>query len=73
MRDHVLAYIRARLDDPRLSRSTIAAAHHMSPRTLDRLFGGQPWSVRDWIDAREREYLTVYRDVLGFAYLVLAH
>jgi hypothetical protein len=29
--------------------------------------------VRDWIDARERQYLEVYRGVLGFAYLVLAH
>jgi cyclopropane fatty-acyl-phospholipid synthase-like methyltransferase len=29
--------------------------------------------VRDWIDARERQYFEVYRGVLGFAYLVLAH
>lgn len=29
--------------------------------------------IRDWIDARERQYLTVYREVLGFAYFVLAH
>jgi SAM-dependent methyltransferase len=29
--------------------------------------------IRDWIDTREREYLNVYREVLGFAYLVLAH
>lgn len=29
--------------------------------------------IRDWIDARERQYVTVYREVLGFAYLVLAH
>jgi hypothetical protein len=29
--------------------------------------------VRDWLDSREREYMEVYRDVLGFAYLVLAH
>jgi SAM-dependent methyltransferase len=29
--------------------------------------------IRAWIDARERQYLTVYRTVLGFAYLVLAH
>jgi hypothetical protein len=27
---------------------------------------------RNWIDTRERQYLTVYREVLGFAYLVLA-
>lgn len=29
--------------------------------------------VRDWLDARERQYVEVYRGVLGFAYLVLAH
>ncbi|MGD0703174.1 MAG: methyltransferase domain-containing protein [Trebonia sp.] len=29
--------------------------------------------VRDWLDASERRYLEVYREVLGFAYLVLAH
>jgi SAM-dependent methyltransferase len=29
--------------------------------------------VRDWLDARERQYIEVYRGVLGFAYLVLAH
>jgi cyclopropane fatty-acyl-phospholipid synthase-like methyltransferase len=29
--------------------------------------------VRDWLDTRERQYLEVYRAVLGFAYLVLAH
>jgi ubiquinone/menaquinone biosynthesis C-methylase UbiE len=27
--------------------------------------------IRDWLDVREREYVTVYRGVLGFAYLVL--
>jgi SAM-dependent methyltransferase len=29
--------------------------------------------VRDWLDTRERQYVQVYRGVLGFAYLVLAH
>jgi SAM-dependent methyltransferase len=28
--------------------------------------------VRDWLDDRERQYVEVYRGVLGFAYLVLA-
>lgn len=27
--------------------------------------------IRNWLDHREREYLTAYRGVLGFAYLVL--
>jgi SAM-dependent methyltransferase len=28
--------------------------------------------IRDWLASREREYVSVYRGVLGFAYLVLA-
>lgn len=27
--------------------------------------------TRDWLDTREREYVTAYRGVLGFGYLVL--
>ena len=53
LRDRVIGYIRARLEDPRLSRTTIAAAHRMSPRTLDRLFSGQESSVSGFI-RRER-------------------
>jgi cyclopropane fatty-acyl-phospholipid synthase-like methyltransferase len=30
-------------------------------------------AVRDWLDARERQYVAEYRGILGFAYLVLAH
>jgi AraC-like DNA-binding protein len=45
LRERVMAHIRARLEDPRLSRATVAAAHRMSPRTLDRLFCRQEWSV----------------------------
>jgi hypothetical protein len=29
--------------------------------------------MRDWHDARERQYVTVYREVFGFVHLVLAH
>jgi SAM-dependent methyltransferase len=29
--------------------------------------------IRDWLDMRERQYVNVYRGVLGFGYLVLAH
>jgi AraC-like DNA-binding protein len=61
LREHVLAYIDRRLADPRLSRATIAAAHRMSPRTLDRLFGGQPWSVSGYI--RHRRLEAVRRDL----------
>jgi SAM-dependent methyltransferase len=37
--------------------------------------GGDPRAagIRDWLDTRERQYVEVYRQVLGFAYLVLAH
>jgi hypothetical protein len=28
--------------------------------------------IREWLDTRERQYLDVYRGLLGFAYLVLA-
>jgi SAM-dependent methyltransferase len=36
--------------------------------------GGDPRApeVREWLDGRERQYVTVYRGLLGFAYLVLA-
>ena len=29
--------------------------------------------VRDWLDAHERQYVEVYRGILGFACLILAH
>jgi AraC-like DNA-binding protein len=61
LRDRVLAYIRAHLEDPRLSRTTIAAAHHMSPRTLDRLFHGQARSVSGYI--RHERLEAVRRDL----------
>jgi cyclopropane fatty-acyl-phospholipid synthase-like methyltransferase len=48
----------------RAGRQEWLIAHGDDPRAAE---------VCDWIDAREREYLQVYRDVLGFAYLVLAH
>ena len=56
-----MAYIRDRLEDPRLSRSTVAAAHRMSPRTLDRVFGGQEWSVSGYI--RHERLEAVRRDL----------
>jgi len=61
MRAHVTGYVRAHLGDPRLSRSSIAAAHHMSPRTLDRLFADQPWSVSGLI--RHERLEAVRRDL----------
>jgi SAM-dependent methyltransferase len=37
--------------------------------------GGDPRAaeIRDWLDTRERQYVEGYRQVLGFAYLVLGH
>jgi cyclopropane fatty-acyl-phospholipid synthase-like methyltransferase len=37
--------------------------------------GGDPRAagIRDWLDTREHQYVEMYRQILGFAYLVLAH
>jgi ubiquinone/menaquinone biosynthesis C-methylase UbiE len=48
----------------RAGRQEWLLAHPADPRTA---------GLRDWLDARERQYIDVYRGVLGFAYLVLAH
>jgi AraC-like DNA-binding protein len=61
MRAHVIRFVRAHLDDPRLSRAGIADAHHMSVRTLDRLFADQPWSVSGLI--RHERLEAVRRDL----------
>ncbi|MGD0553620.1 MAG: helix-turn-helix domain-containing protein [Streptosporangiaceae bacterium] len=61
LRGHVMTYIQANLIDPRLSRTTIAAAHNMSPRTLDRLFHGQQWSVSGYI--RHERLKGAHRDL----------
>jgi transcriptional regulator GlxA family with amidase domain len=61
LREHITAYVRAHLDDPRLSRGSLAAAHRMSQRTLDRLFTGQPWSVSEYI--RNERLQAVHRDL----------
>ncbi len=46
------AFIQQNLSDPRLSAGTVAAAHHISVRTLHRLFQTQDTSVTRWIRAR---------------------
>lgn len=48
----VQAYIERHLGDAELSPATIAAAHHMSPRALHRLFEGQGVGVAGWVRAR---------------------
>jgi len=45
VRMQVLDYLRRHVTDPALTHASIAAAHRMSPRTLDRLFEADPPSV----------------------------
>ena len=61
LREHIIAYVHAHLDDPQLSRGSVAGAHHMSLRTLDRLFAGQPWSISEYIRLERLE--AVRRDL----------
>jgi cyclopropane fatty-acyl-phospholipid synthase-like methyltransferase len=48
----------------RAGRQEWLLAHAGHPRAAE---------IREWLDMREREYAGVYRGVLGFAFLVLAH
>jgi cyclopropane fatty-acyl-phospholipid synthase-like methyltransferase len=48
----------------RAGRQEWLLAHADDPRAAE---------IRDWLDTRERQYVEVYRAVLGYAYLVLAH
>jgi len=52
-------YIEDNLDDPRLYASTIAAAHGISVRTLQKLFSDEGTTVSSWI--RERRLRACYR------------
>jgi AraC-like DNA-binding protein len=51
----VRAYIEHQLGDPRLNVATIAAAHHISVRYLQKLFEGQEQTVAGWIRAQRLE------------------
>jgi AraC-like DNA-binding protein len=51
VRLQVESYIRARIADPGLSHGTVAAAHHMSERTLHRLFDESGQTVTELIRA----------------------
>ncbi|MFE9094348.1 helix-turn-helix domain-containing protein [Streptomyces sp. NPDC007264] len=48
-------FIRQHLGDPDLSPGMIARAHHISPRSLHRLFRAQDITVAGWIRARRLE------------------
>lgn len=51
----VQAYIQQHLDDPRLSPATVAAAHHISLRSLHQLFHDEGLTVAGWIRRRRLE------------------
>ncbi len=59
----VKAYIEASLADPDLSSATVAAAHHISIRHLQKLFETQGLTVSGWI--RERRLEHARRDLIN--------
>ncbi|MEU6204143.1 helix-turn-helix domain-containing protein [Micromonospora musae] len=71
----ILHYIHDHLNDPDLSHDRVAAAHHMAPRTLHRLFEHEPYTVTEYIrlqrlEAARRELtdpLFQHRSIAGVA------
>lgn len=55
LRFRVLEYARTHLRDPDLTHRRIAAAVHMAPRTLHRLFENEPYTVTEFIRLRRLE------------------
>jgi AraC-like DNA-binding protein len=62
LRQRVHAFVEARLGDPGLSPATIAAAHHISVRSLYKLFEAEETSVAGWV--RQRRLERCRRDLL---------
>ena len=52
----VRAFVESRLDDPSLDPSTVAAAHHISLRYLQKLFAEEGQTVTGWIRYRRIEH-----------------
>ena len=52
----IKAFIDGRLDDPELTTATIAAAHYISPRYLQKLFEADGSTVTDWIRRRRLDH-----------------
>jgi AraC-like DNA-binding protein len=63
------AFIEQRLGDPGLSPGVVAAAHHLSVRSLHKLFETQPTSAAGWI--RRRRLERCRRDLLDPALRIL--
>jgi AraC-like DNA-binding protein len=61
LRASVLAYVRHNLNDPTLCHASVAAAHHVSPRTLHKVFSTQSRTVTQTIVALRLE--AVRRDL----------
>jgi AraC-like DNA-binding protein len=61
LRLRILDYVRGHLADPALSHASVAAAHHMSARTLHRMFEHEASTVTDYI--RSRRLAAVLRDL----------
>jgi AraC-like DNA-binding protein len=61
LRLQVLGYVRTHLADPDLCHATVAAAHHMAPRSLHRLFEHEPHTVTDHI--RTLRLAAIHRDL----------
>ncbi|QIS21592.1 helix-turn-helix domain-containing protein [Nocardia terpenica] len=59
---HIRGFIEQHLDDPDLSPDAIAAAHHINPRYLRKLFQAQGQTVTGWI--REQRLQRCRRDLL---------
>jgi AraC-like DNA-binding protein len=51
----IQSFIEERLHDPALAPSVVAAAHHIAPRTLNRVFAGHGLTVSSWIRHRRLE------------------
>ncbi len=49
LRLQIMTYVRQHLVNPRLSHTSVAAAHHMSARTLHRLFQDEPETITESI------------------------
>lgn len=52
LRLRVQAHIDRHLDDPALTPAAVAVSHHVSPRTLHRLFAADQTTVGEWIRRR---------------------